>query len=120
VKYFHILLIYRYNFTIKDEDIVGIERKGCCDGFLGSHTHYGLHSGKRKALIVKSKLNESFKQRTSYKEHRFFAPKRAPGTSERRGQIIQRIDTIIADDGIPAESLEGLRKSGIEVILVSA
>ena len=32
----------------------------------------------------------------------------------------QRIDTIIVDDGIPVESLEGLRKSGVEVILVSA
>ncbi|MTH45763.1 DeoR family transcriptional regulator [Intestinirhabdus alba] len=32
----------------------------------------------------------------------------------------QRIDTIIVDDAIPTESLEGLRKSGIEVILVTA
>lgn len=32
----------------------------------------------------------------------------------------QRIDTIIVDDGIPVESLEGLRKSGVEVILVNA
>ena len=32
----------------------------------------------------------------------------------------QRIDTIIVDDGIPPESLEGLRKSGVEVILVNA
>jgi DeoR family transcriptional regulator of aga operon len=31
----------------------------------------------------------------------------------------QRIDMIIVDEGIPAESLEGLRKSGIEVVLVS-
>ncbi|MDR7345247.1 DeoR family transcriptional regulator of aga operon [Pantoea alhagi] len=30
----------------------------------------------------------------------------------------QRIDMIIVDDGIPAESLEGLRKSGIKVVLV--
>jgi DeoR family transcriptional regulator of aga operon len=31
----------------------------------------------------------------------------------------QRIDMIIVDEGIPAESLEGLRKSGIDVVLVS-
>ncbi|EDK8463949.1 DeoR family transcriptional regulator [Salmonella enterica subsp. diarizonae] len=30
----------------------------------------------------------------------------------------QRIDMIIVDEGIPVESLEGLRKSGIDVILV--
>ena len=30
----------------------------------------------------------------------------------------QRIDMIIVDEGIPAESLDGLRKSGIEVVLV--
>jgi DeoR family transcriptional regulator of aga operon len=30
----------------------------------------------------------------------------------------QRIDMIIVDEGIPAESLEGLRKSGIDVVLV--
>ena len=30
----------------------------------------------------------------------------------------QRIDMIIVDEGIPAESLEGLRKSGVEVVLV--
>ncbi len=30
----------------------------------------------------------------------------------------QRIDMIIVDEGIPADSLEGLRKAGIEVILV--
>jgi len=30
----------------------------------------------------------------------------------------QRIDMIIVDEGIPVESLEGLRKSGIEVVLV--
>lgn len=30
----------------------------------------------------------------------------------------QRIDMIIVDEGIPQESLEGLRKSGIEVVLV--
>lgn len=30
------------------------------------------------------------------------------------------IDTIITDDGIPAESLEGLRRSGIEVVLITA
>ena len=29
-----------------------------------------------------------------------------------------RIDMIIVDEGIPAESLEGLRKSGIDVVLV--
>lgn len=32
----------------------------------------------------------------------------------------QRIDTIIVDENIPVDSLEGLRKSGIEVILVPA
>lgn len=32
---------------------------------------------------------------------------------------MQRVDMIIVDEGIPAESLEGLRKSGIDVILVS-
>lgn len=32
----------------------------------------------------------------------------------------QRIDTIIVDENIPSESLEGLRKNGIEVILVPA
>ena len=32
----------------------------------------------------------------------------------------QRIHTIIVDEGIPVDSLEGLRKSGIEVILVNA
>lgn len=32
----------------------------------------------------------------------------------------QRIDMIIVDDGISAESLEGLRKSGVEVVLVTA
>jgi DeoR family transcriptional regulator of aga operon len=32
----------------------------------------------------------------------------------------QRIDTIIVDDAIPQESLEGLRKGGIEVILVKS
>ncbi len=31
----------------------------------------------------------------------------------------QRIDMIIVDEGIPEESLEGLRKHGIEVVLVS-
>ena len=31
----------------------------------------------------------------------------------------QRIDMIIVDEGIPAESLDGLRKSGIDVVLVS-
>ena len=31
---------------------------------------------------------------------------------------MQRVDIIIVDEGIPQESLEGLRKSGIEVILV--
>ncbi|HEI8293158.1 TPA: DeoR family transcriptional regulator [Citrobacter koseri] len=31
----------------------------------------------------------------------------------------QRIHTIIVDEGIPVDSLEGLRKSGIEVILVN-
>lgn len=30
----------------------------------------------------------------------------------------QRIDMIIVDEGIPADSLEGLRKAGVEVILV--
>ncbi|EPK3139149.1 DeoR family transcriptional regulator [Enterobacter cloacae] len=30
----------------------------------------------------------------------------------------QRIDMIIVDEGIPAESLDGLRKSGIDVVLV--
>ena len=30
----------------------------------------------------------------------------------------QRIDMIIVDEGIPANSLEGLRKAGVEVILV--
>ncbi|MDA5205176.1 aga operon transcriptional regulator AgaR, partial [Escherichia coli] len=30
----------------------------------------------------------------------------------------KRIDMIIVDEGIPADSLEGLRKAGIEVILV--
>ena len=30
----------------------------------------------------------------------------------------QRIDMIIVDEGIPTESLEGLRKSGIDVVLV--
>ena len=33
---------------------------------------------------------------------------------------MQRIHTIIVDEGIPVDSLEGLRKSGIEVILVNA
>ncbi|MBC0780410.1 DeoR family transcriptional regulator, partial [Escherichia coli] len=28
------------------------------------------------------------------------------------------IDMIIVDEGIPADSLEGLRKAGVEVILV--
>ena len=32
---------------------------------------------------------------------------------------MQRVDMIIVDEGIPVESLEGLRKSGIDVILVS-
>ncbi|PAB39710.1 DeoR family transcriptional regulator [Klebsiella pneumoniae] len=32
----------------------------------------------------------------------------------------QHIDTIIVDDGIPQESLEGLRKGGIDVILVKS
>ena len=32
----------------------------------------------------------------------------------------QRIDMIITDEGIPAESLNGLRKLGIEVVLISA
>lgn len=32
----------------------------------------------------------------------------------------QRIDMIIVDDGISLESLEGLRKSGVEVVLVTA
>lgn len=32
----------------------------------------------------------------------------------------QRIDMIIVDEGIPTESLEGLRKQGIDVILVKA
>ena len=32
----------------------------------------------------------------------------------------QRIDTIIVDENVPVDSLEGLRKSGIEVILVPA
>lgn len=31
----------------------------------------------------------------------------------------QRIHTLIVDDGIPAESLEGLRKSGIDVVVVA-
>lgn len=31
----------------------------------------------------------------------------------------QRIDMIIVDEGIPEESLDGLRKSGIDVVLVS-
>ncbi|EEW5331879.1 TPA: DeoR family transcriptional regulator, partial [Escherichia coli] len=30
----------------------------------------------------------------------------------------QRIDMIIVDEGIPSDSLEGLRKAGVEVILV--
>ncbi len=30
----------------------------------------------------------------------------------------QRIDMIIVDEGIPADSLEGLRKAGVEVILI--
>ena len=30
----------------------------------------------------------------------------------------QRINMIIVDEGIPADSLEGLRKAGVEVILV--
>ncbi len=30
----------------------------------------------------------------------------------------QLIDIIIVDEGIPADSLEGLRKAGVEVILV--
>ena len=33
---------------------------------------------------------------------------------------MQRVDMIIVDEGIPAESLEGLRKSGIDVTLVAA
>lgn len=32
----------------------------------------------------------------------------------------QRIDMIIVDEGIPADSLEGLRKAGVEVILVGS